>query len=284
MRYLIGVALAAGLAAPTIAQSQPAGSQLPSPDDIAARDTMTVALGAGYVPDYEGSDDYHLIPAAAIRGRYHGIAFTTRGLHLYVDVAPRGDGTIDFEVGPIIGARHDKRSHIKDDVVELLPNTKTAIELGAFAGMGYSGLTNPYDRLSFRVDLLHDVGSAHKSTIISPSVEFSTPVSRSTYFGVNAGAEFVSNKFADYYYTVTPADTLATGGILPAFDADGGVKNWKVGALVNQSLTGDLLHGFSLFGLAQYSHLLGDFKRSPIVSDRGSPSQWMIAAGGAYTW
>jgi outer membrane scaffolding protein for murein synthesis (MipA/OmpV family) len=45
-----------------------------------------------------------------------------------------------------------------------------------------------------------------------------------------------------------------------------------------------LLHGFSLFGTVNYSRLVGDFKRSPIVSQRGSPNQWLLAGGLAYTW
>ena len=80
------------------------------------------------------------------------------------------------------------------------------------------------------------------------------------------------------------AGSVATGGVLAPLDADGGMKNWKAGLLVNQSLTGDLLHGFSIFGVGQYSHLVGDFKDSPIVSDRGSSGQWLAAAGLAYTW
>lgn len=52
--------------------------------------------------------------------------------------------------------------------------------------------------------------------------------------------EFVSNKFADYDYSITPTDSLISG--LPVFNADGGMKNWKAGLLVSQSLTGNLLH------------------------------------------
>ena len=89
--------------------------------------------------------------------------------------------------------------------------------------MGFHGLTNPYDRLGFRLDVLHDVGSAHQSTIFSPTVEFSTPLSRRTYASANIGAEFVGNKFADYYYTITPADSLRTGGGLRRFNAGGGM-------------------------------------------------------------
>jgi len=39
----------------------------------------------------------------------------------------------------------------------------------------------------------------------------------------------------------------------------------------------------SIFGVGQYSRLVGDFKRSPIVSERGSANQWTGAFGLAYT-
>ena len=286
MRHLTCALLATCLASPALAQAAPAGptGALPDPTEINSRDTLTIAAGAGIVPDYEGSDDYRFIPVGAVRGRYKGIGFTTRGSYLYVDVVPRGSGKLDFEFGPIVGARFNSRRHIDDPVVKLLPNRKTAFEVGGFAGVGYNGLTNPYDRLAFRVDVLHDVGSAHKSTTFSPNIEFSTPVSHSTYIGANVGLEFVSNKFADYYFSISPADSLATGGVLPPFNASGGLKNWKAGLLVNQSLSGNLLHGLSIFGVGQYSHLVGDFKRSPIVSQRGSASQWLGALGLGYTW
>jgi MipA family protein len=130
--------------------------------------------------------------------------------------------------------------------------------------------------------VLRDVGNAHKSTTFSPNLEFSTPLSRRTYASANVGAEFVGNRFADYYFSISPADSVRSG--LPVFNADGGMKDWKVGLLLNQSITGDLLHGFSIFGTGQYSRLVGDFKRSPIVSERGSANQWLAAAGVAYTW
>ena len=266
------------LGSPAFAQSGP----LPSPEEVAGKDTVTVAVGGGIIPDYEGSDDYRFIPVGAIRGKVGRISFMTRGTYLYVDVIPRGSGKVEFDAGPVVGARINKRRHIKDDVVEELPKTKTAFEAGGFVGVSFHGLTNPYDSLALRLDVLHDVGNAHESTTFSPNLDFATPLSRPTFVGVTVGAEFVSNKFADYYYSVTPAGSLASG--LPVFNADSGLKNWKAGLLVNQSLTGDLLGGFSIFGVGQYSRLVGDFKRAPIVSDRGSASQWLGAIGLAYTW
>lgn len=284
MRRFACFALAAGfLSSAALAQTTPGGSQLPTPEDMSKQDIVTVGAGVAIIPDYEGSDDYRVIPAGAVRGRINGISFSTRGTYLYVDVVPQS-GKFGFDAGPIIGARLDDRRHTDDPVVKLMPRRKTAIEAGGFAGVSFRGLTNPYDTLSLHLDVLHDIGSAHKSTVFSPNLDFSTPLSRRTYASASVGAEFVTNKFADYYFSVTPADVLATGGALPLFDADGGMKNWKASLLLNQSITGDLLHGFSVFGLGQYSRLVGDFKRSPIVSQRGSASQWLGAVGVAYTW
>src|SRR4051794_30532591 len=102
MRYVICGLLAACVSAPAIAQSAGTGTAMPSPEDIASRDSLTIGLGAAWVPDYEGSDDYRIIPAAAVRGKYHGISFSTRGTYLFVDVVP-GGGKFEFDAGPIVG-------------------------------------------------------------------------------------------------------------------------------------------------------------------------------------
>src|SRR5258708_1696208 len=164
MRHLLCAALAAGLAKPAFAQSAPAASQLPSADDVANRDTLALGIGAAVTPEFEGSTDYRIIPAAAVRAQYRGIGIMSRGAYLYVDFIPRA-GKLDFDGGPIVGARFGRKDHLKDPIVDLLPTRKMAIEVGAFAGIGVHGLTNPYDHLSFRVDVLTDVASAHKSTV-----------------------------------------------------------------------------------------------------------------------
>ena len=286
MRRLACIVLAAAtcLATPALAQDAPASAELPKPDELSNRDMFTAAVGVGYTPDYEGSDDYRIIPAAAIRGQVSGISFSTEGTYLYVDVIPKTSSNYDLLLGPVAGVRLNRTRKIDDAVVRLLPDKKTAIELGGFAGVAFSGLTNPYDSLAVKLTAVHDVADAHRSTVVMPEVSFSTPLSRRTYASVSLGGEWVTNKFADYYFSVTPADRIASGNVLPVFDADGGMKNWKAGLLLNQSITGDLLGGFSIFGTANYSHLMGDFKRSPIVSQRGSASQWVAAAGIAYTW
>jgi len=271
---------AAALLASTPAIAQSSGDALPDPNDNS--DTWTIAGGAAFIPDYEGSDDYRIIPALAIRGRVSGISIFTRSTYLYVDFVPRGQDAMEFDAGPIVGVRLNRTGKIHDDFVDALPERDTAIEVGGFVGITYHGLTNPYDALSFRVDVVKDVAGAHKSTVVTPTIDFGTPLSRTTYVGATLSAEWAGGGYADYYYSISPAASIASG--LPVYDADGGFKNWRLGLLLNQSVTGDLTHGVSLFATGSYAHLSGDFKDSPIVDLRGSASQWLGALGLAYTW
>jgi outer membrane protein len=266
-------------ASPLFAQSS-SGSELPDPNDNS--NTFTIAAGVGSAPDYEGSDEQRLIPAVAIRGRVSGISFWTAGTALYVDLLARPQSGLDLDVGPIVGVRLNRSGDVKDAAVDKLPELDLAIEVGAFAGVSFHGLTNPYDSLSFRVDYLTDVGSAHESSLISPSVSFGSPLSRSTYVSASLSAEWAGGGYADYYYSISPAEGLVAG--LPAYDADGGFKHWGLSLMGIQAVTGDLTGGLGVFALGSYKHLSGDFKDSPIVDIRGRASQWMGALGVTYTF
>ena len=253
---------------------------MPNPNDQS--DNFTIALGGAWIPDYEGSNDYEGTPFAAIRGRVNGMSFSTRGTYLYLDLIRRPDSGADFDAGPIVGFRRERTSKVEDDFVTDLPERNTAIEIGGFVGMTFHGLTNPYDALSLRLDVVNDVGGAHKSTIFTPNIEFGTPLSSRTYVGAALSADFVAGRYAEYYYSISPAEGFVAG--LPAYDADGGMKNWKLSVLANQAITGDLNHGLSIFGAGTYSRLVGDIADSPIVAGRGSRSQWQAALGLAYTF
>jgi len=277
--YRSAIAIAALLAtAPALGQATP--GQLPDPNDQS--DTFSIGAGAGILPDYEGSDDYEFIPVVGIRGRYNGINFYSRGTYLYVDFIRRGDSALEFDLGPTIGARFNRTGKVEDDRVDALKERDVAFEVGGFAGVTYHGLTNPYDALSFHVDVSTDVSGAHGSTLITPTLDFGTPLSTTTYVALSASAEWAGDGYADYYYSIGANGSLASG--LPQFDADGGFKHWRLGLFANQSISGDLTHGWSIFGTGLYTKLSGDFADSPIVDEAGSSSQWFGALGVAYTF
>lgn len=277
-------AVALFTATPALAQSTEAAPPSPDalPDPADRSNQFTILAGAALIPDYAGSNDYRLRPAAIVRGRVGGIGFATKGTALEVNLIPSGREKFQVSAGPIVGVGLNRVGRPKDPFVRLLPKRKVAVEVGGFVGLSRKGLTNPYDSLGGRVAVTHDVASAHRSTVISPGIDFSTPLSRSTFVGLSAGIDIVSDRYARYYYGVTPGEAALSG--LPAFSPRGGIKDWKVNLLAIQSLSGNLLKGFALGGTLGYSRLQGDFKRSPIVAQRGTAGQWLGALGLAYSF
>ena len=251
------------------------------PDDP---NSLTIGLGGAYIPSYEGSDDYILTPIGLAFGKVAGFGFATRGTALYVDLIPdKPDAPVAFDFGPLANVRMDRANRIKDPRVRALGELDTAIELGAWAGLRKNGVLHKYDSIGVRVAWQKDVTDTHDSSVVTPAIEYSSPLSTRTLASFSLQAEHVGNGYARTYFSVTPAGALASG--LPAYSADGGWKSWRATLLLGQALTGDLRNPkLSMFGGVGYSRLLGDFARSPIVRVAGDRDQYFATLGLAYTF
>jgi len=246
--------------------------------------SLTIGLGAAVLPSYEGSNDYEVTPAAILVGKVDGFSFATRGSTLTVNLVRSGrKAPVTFEFGPVGHLRFDRSSRIEDPVVRSLGKIKRAVELGGYAGIKFNRVLDPYDSLSFRVTVQHDVSGVHRSTIWAPDIDYTTPVCTRTLIVLSAGADRVGDRYARTYFSVTPAQSLRSG--LPVYGAHGGWKNYRLSLLVAQVLTGDLRRPrLSLFAGVSYSRELGNFARAPIVAIRGSPNQYVATAGLAYSF
>jgi len=277
--FAIALAL---VAQPALAQDAPVPPPAPETVDDGS-DSFTIGLGGSYTPSYEGSDDDVFSPAGLIRGRVSGFNFYSRATALYLDVIREEPGApFTVEFGPMVNVRLDRTRSIRDDRVKALGELDAAIEPGAFFGITKNAVLHGYDFLSARLDVTHDVTDTHDSMIISPNLEYGTPLSQTIFVGASLSAEHVGGGFANTYFSVTPAGSLASG--LAPYDADGGWKNVRGTLLGTFSLSGDLRKGAAIFVVGSYSKLLGDFKRSPIVRDAGSANQYFAALGLSYTF
>lgn len=274
---------AAALTASFLAASAASAQLYPTGDPTApAKDSIMIAGGAVYRPTYEGSDDYRIVPAVIVRGRVSGFSFWSRDTHLLVDLIPDSD-SLDLQAGVIAGVRTDRTGENKDLQVDALGDRNLAWEIGGFVGISKTGvITSAYDTIGMRVSYEHDIGNAHESYIITPSIDYGTPLSTQTYVSIGASMEIVGDRFASYYYDVTPAGSAASG--LPVYHAEGGIKSWGVNLLLAQSLSGDLRKGLAAAVIGSYRRLQNDFAESPVVSVAGSRHQWMGAVGLAYTF
>lgn len=249
-------------------------------------DLLTIGTGVISVPSYEGADENVIIPEFVLRARVSGFNIFSRGPALYADLIrdEQPGGSVDIGFGPVAAVRLDRTALIQDPQVKALGELDMAVELGGWVGISKTGvITSDYDFIIARVDARWDVAGAHGSYIVTPTIEYGTPLSRETFVGVSALAEFVGNDFGDYYFNIDPAGAQRSG--LSSYDGAGdGFKRAGVNLLASQALTGDLTKGLSAVGIVGYYRILGDFKRSPIVSEAGSADQFIAGLGLTYTF
>lgn len=287
LRLFLSAAFISGIALPATAQeaeTRPA-PRIEVDASTLDRDTITIGGGVGFIPSYEGSNDYVVIPVGAVRGKVNGFNFMSRGLQLSLDaVRDRKTSDIDIMFGPVVGLNLNRVNRIVDARVRALGTRKTALEVGGYVGIGKTGvITSEYDTLAVRVSYVRDVTGVHDSYVITPSIEYGTPLSRRAYVGIAGSASIVGDRYAETYFAVDAAGALASG--LPVFARPrGGVKSYSATLLGNYALSGDLLRGTQIFTILSYSRLQGDFARSPITSIAGSPDQLYGAIGIGYTF
>jgi outer membrane protein len=276
MRFALLLLAASAIATPALAQDERVNT---GPFE----DSIIVGVGAASIPRYEGSSDNTIIPAAAAHGTIGGYGFTIAGTTLSTDIIPYQRATGGkFVLGPVAHLTLNRNSgkRTRDAQIRALDNIDMAVEVGGQVGYTQTGvITSDYDTLTATVSAVYDVTGTHKSVIVTPSISYGTPLSKKIYVGVNAAADYVGGRYARTYYGVTPGQSLASG--LAVYTPGDGFKDVSLSGLVNYSLSGDLRHGLSVFGVASYMRLLGDFGRSPIVRDR---TQMIYAAGLAYTF
>lgn len=256
----------------------------------------TVGIGVGLVPSYSGSDDYRFFPLPLIVGRVGGVGISPNGPGFNLNVLsekpaagppPRPGSAASkkptFSFGPSFRFRNDRANQIQDDVVELAEPLDTAIEVGVNAGVSFPSVLAPRDRVTLSAQVSHDILGAHDGLIVSPSVGYFRPIGRAASLQLSANVTIVDDSYADYYYSVTPQQSADTG--LALFAADGGVESVGLIAITTYDLDGNALNGgFSIYGIAGYSRLVGDAADTPFTSVRGTPNQVIGGIGVAYTF
>jgi outer membrane scaffolding protein for murein synthesis (MipA/OmpV family) len=257
--------LGALLFTPSIAfaQEEPADT-----DEISGYTTIGIAA----VPEYEGADEHQILPLVDGKvfwgERYVAIEGATIRANI---INAKG-----FEFGPAASFTFGRDAKIKDRAVAQLGEIDDAYELGAFAAMSFDVGGNDTVRLG--VQGVHDVSDVHGGFVVTASGTYTAPVGERLNLMFDLGASYANDDYAETYFAVTPAGSLASG--LPAFNAKGGLKD--VGAQLTASYRiGD---NWGIAANAGYRRLLGDFADSPVVSGGGSADQLSGGIGVFFTF
>jgi outer membrane scaffolding protein for murein synthesis (MipA/OmpV family) len=254
----------------------------PSEKTFISGDYLVVGAGAVYSPSYEGSNDYEVFPVPVIQGRIRGVTITPRAGGAAVNLIPDpANAKLSFSLGPVATYSANRDRHIDDPVVRAAGRLKADIAVGASGGVVLNRIFDPYDSVSASVDVKWDVHGPHGGMQVAPSVSYRTPLSKAVIATLAVSAKHVNDDYANYYYSVSPGQSAASG--LPIFQAHAGWASVGTTLLLGYSLRGDLRkRGLSVFAVGGYTRLLNDARFNPYTAIRGSADQWIGGGGIAF--
>jgi MipA family protein len=277
--------IAATIAATTLSPTLYAQSASPPSETLPEdRNQITIGIGVGVAPRFDGDDDYKLQPGGLVRGKVEGFEFAMRGLNLYIDLVREKPGNeVNFIAGPVAQLRTERTGGLKDPRVQLLGEKDAAIELGGYVGIGKRGVLIPPDSLTFDISFVRDVANVHDSYIVRPAVTYASPLSQRTFASVGISADYVGEGYGRTYF-----DTPAIAAPIPTisgYATDGaGFKSISASLLLAHDLGGDNRKGWGLFALTGYSRLLGQYARSSLVREAGDADQFLGIFGIGYSF
>lgn len=217
-------------------------------------------LGVGLIanPEFQGSEDYQLIPIPYFDVRYRDqkgdllFANVPQGIGGYV-YRDRKPGGRRFDVGLAIAPGFAARD---DDEIEGLDEIDIATEARLY-------LSGGGPRWNASLTLAQDIGSGHEGAWLDLTVARRGRLGRAGFWSFGPTLRFGDEDFSDAQYGISPADSLASG--LPAYDAGDGLVSAGVQGLVSRPI------GRSKWrwtGILAVNGLTGDRGDSPIVERR----------------
>jgi len=228
---------------------------------------VSLGLGAGAAPDYEGSNDYTPVPLLFARVAWEsGMFLRFEGGTLRANLIPSDK----WRFGPVVKYIRP-RDHVEDKKVDDLKDVDAAVMVGGFAG---------YDigRLSTYIQVVQDVSGSNDGLLAGLGLGYSVKISDPVQMVLMASTTYASGNYMSTYFGVDAANSRRSG--LKTYNADAGFKDVGVGVAVNYSVWQHV--GFRV--IANYTRLVGDAADSPIVDDQGSANQFFGGLMVTYTF
>jgi outer membrane protein len=263
---ITGALLSSGLA---LAQPASTGDAVVDPVETGpgAGMNFTLGAGAGAAPDYEGSDDYELVPLWNLRvaNLYHPKTFVqVIGPRLRSNFLPSDHWRLGL-AGQFIKERDD----VENDQVDDLEKVDSSLMLGVVGG--YDFLADPQQDLALEVEARQDVANDNGFLATVRGIYGSRLTERWRFDG-SVGSTWASEDYMSSYFGIDAADAARSG--LDQFSADEGFKDISVAG----ALTYRLFERWSVSALANYTRLIEDAEDSPVVDDAGDENQFFAGA------
>ncbi|MDZ7628690.1 MAG: MipA/OmpV family protein [Parvularculaceae bacterium] len=224
-------------------------------------ETTDLSLGIGpvYRPDYFGSNDYEFRADPEVYVKFRNFVFLDND---GADIALFGFSGFSF--GPSIRLVGDRD---EEDNIALagLGDVDRTLEVGGFAA------TKFLDRFLVRAKIRKGVVGGHDGLIVDAAATALLFRFGRVSTSVSGQASWIGDSYADTYFSVTPAQSLASG--LDEFDAGRGLRDFggSFNAYVN------IGKRWSLNPYVSYRYIFNGIAETPIIADFGERNQY--AAG-----
>jgi MipA family protein len=223
----------------------------------------TLGAGVGVAPDYEGSDDYELVPLWNLRvdNLYNPNTYVqVIGPRLRSNFLPDPHWRLGID-----GQFIKKRDHVHDNAVDDLQSVDPSVMLGVIGG--YDFFDDPQQDLVLEIEARQDVANGNGFLGTMRGV-YSTQLSSSWRLDTTIEGTWASSDYMDAYFSIDANDAARSG--LRQYNADAGFKDVAFGG----TLTYRLAERWSISGLATYTRLVGDAADSPVVKNAGDENQF----------
>lgn len=224
-----------------------------------------LGVGVGVVPDYEGSDDYDLVPVwdLQVANLYHPDTYLRLvGTRFESNFLPDDH----FRLGLTANYLFDY-DNVDDNSVRQLKRPSDALQMGILAGYDFSD--KPRTQYVLEVEATYDALHGNGG-LITPRARVELPLAERLSFGAAVSTSWASEDYMSNRFGISAGDAARSG--LSPFNADAGVKD----VALSLTLTYGLTDSWSISAFGGYRRLVGDAANSPIVDDRGSANNFSI--------
>jgi outer membrane protein len=218
---------------------------------------VSVGLGVGVAPEYEGSEDYVAVPIPYVDVKWsNDMSINLLGNKAKVNLIPS-----PIWKGGLVAEYIPERDNVENDRVDNLPDVDTSLMLGGFLGVDYRNW-------NASVEAMGDVADGNDGAIVRLNGGYKIPIDQAWSISMGVFTTWADNDYMEAYFGIDAAAAASSG--LSRFDADAGFKD--VG--LNLTVSYKPWEHWGIMGLARYVRLLDDAEDSPVVEDEGDANQF----------
>lgn len=233
--------------------------------------SFTLGAGALYMPDYEGSNDYEVLPVPVVELSWRDrIWLTTRG-GTGIFGTPLKTDRLRLD----LGVRYDfGRDESDNDALKGLGD----LEGGAVAVVRLGYEAGPVE---LGLEIARDLSGDREGLQATAEAEYGLGVFNGRgRFSVTPHVTWVDDKYMDNSFGITAAQATRSARRYARYDAAAGFKDVGVTAGLGYRVTDSIM----AMGRLDYARLLGDAADSPLVKREGSAGQVSALVGLSYRW